>query len=229
MAALLQRFGRTVLDLVYPPRCALCGRSGPFLCDGCTAGLPVAGPPRCPRCWRLDHPRRHRCPLAGDEFLIIRAPYIYEGGVRELVHRLKYDGMSALAEPMGALLLQSVREHGLTADTLAPVPLHPRRQRSRGYNQAEALARVVARGLDLPIRTTLQRTRPTVPQVQQRSAEERARNVAGAFVAREPVHGLTLMLVDDVTTTGSTLLACARALQEAGAARVIGFTFALED
>lgn len=228
-ATILGRIGRTVLDLVYPPHCVLCGRDGTFLCAPCTAALPRAETPRCERCWLPDHTASYRCLLWGSELHAVRAPYIHRAGARELVHALKYDGLSVLAQPMGHLLLDSVQAFGLTVDALVPVPLHPRRQRSRGYNQAEVLALAVGQALGLPVWRALRRTRATASQVYHHSAAARARNMAGAFAACEPVAGLTLLLIDDVVTTGSTLAACARALQEAGAAQVLGLTFTREE
>lgn len=226
---MLQRLGRALLDFVYPPRCFLCGDGGAFLCERCTRGLPRAGLPRCERCWLPLHFGAHRCPLSGSALLCIRSACSYGQGARELVHALKYEGLSVLAEPMGRLLADLSRDHGLTGDALVPVPLHPHRQRSRGYNQAEALANVIGRELGLPVQRALRRTRATAAQIQQRSAQERARNVAGAFAAREPVQGRRLMLVDDVATTGSTLMACASVLDQMGAIQVVALTFARED
>jgi len=112
-----------------------------------------------------------------------------------------------------------------------PVPLSGLRRRTRGYNQAEALARALGRELGLPAWPgALERRRHTPPQARSADMEERRRNVAGAFVCREPgVAGRRVLLVDDVTTTGATLAACALALKEAGARSAWGLAFARED
>jgi ComF family protein len=235
--AVLSTLGRVALDLLFPPRCALCGRHGAALCDDCAHALPRADPPRCSRCWS---PRRpgwgcRRC----DEFASggpalegLRSPYVFQEGARELVHALKYNYYSALASPMGELMARYLQDTPLPADVLVPVPLHPRRQRARGYNQSLLLAREVSRRLDLPLAAeALVRRRDTPPQARAVEADDRRLNVAGAFDCRPgAVAGRRVLLVDDVTTTGATLDACARALlAQGGASSVWALTFARED
>jgi ComF family protein len=235
--AVLSNLGRVALDLLFPPRCVLCGRHGAALCDVCAGALPCAEPPRCPRCWS---PRRlgsgcRRCDesaSAGPGVAGLRSPYVFKGGARELVHALKYHYHSALASTMGELMARYLRDNSLPADVLAPVPLHPRRQRARGYNQSFLLAREVSRRLDLPLAAaTLVRRSDTPPQARTAGGEARRRNVAGAFDCRPgAVAGRRVLLVDDVTTTGATLDACARALlAKGGASSVWALTFARED
>lgn len=227
------RLGQAALELLFPARCVGCGNSGAFLCAACRLLLIPALPPRCPRCWQPGAGARLclECQLAPPAFDGLRAAFVYQGVAQRLVQALKYQGMTALAGPMAALLAEAVREHGLAADVVVPVPLAGLRKRTRGYNQAEALARPLARELGLPLRPqTLARRRHTPPQARSADAEERRRNVAGAFVARGPVvAGRQVLLVDDVATTGATLAAAAAALKEAGARSVWGLTFARED
>ena len=117
--------------------------------------------------------------------------------------------------------------HKLPGDTLVPVPLHPRRLRSRGYNQSQLLARAAGKLLDIPVREDLvKRAKDSPPQVDARTSEQRRANVAGSFEASDEVEGLSVLLVDDVATTGSTLIACADALKDAGAASVWGLALA---
>jgi ComF family protein len=156
----------------------------------------------------------------------IATPFLLQGLARDMVHRLKYRNMRCLAPAMGALMAEHVREHGISADVIASVPLHPRRLRDRGYNQAHLLAQAVAEGLGLPIATdALARVRPTPQQIAAGRPDRRA-NVANAFLAAPDVGGLRILLVDDVCTTGATLEACADALRAAGAAKVAGLVFA---
>jgi ComF family protein len=132
-----------------------------------------------------------------------------------------------LAGPLGELMAETWEQAGLQGDLIAPVPLHPRRFRQRGYNQSALLALELGRRLEMPVREdAMQRTRHTAPQVNL-GVEERRANVHGAFSARRRlVSGRRVILVDDVLTSGATLEACAKALQEAGASRVCGFTLA---
>jgi ComF family protein len=139
--------------------------------------------------------------------------------------------MTALAHPMGSLLANAWRDYALAADLVVAVPLSGLRRRTRGYNQAETLARELAGELRLPWeRHALRRTRHTGRQARTLDAEARRRNVARAFVAGRPiVAGKAIVLVDDVTTTGATLASCSAALKEAGAHTVHALAFARED
>jgi ComF family protein len=227
-----RRIGNAALDFIFPPRCARCGASGPFLCGGCAGKLTPASPPRCDRCWR---PRVSglcaTCEATPPQFDSLRTAFVYDGVARDLVHALKYRGLSALAEPMASLMLDAASEALGPIDIVVPVPLAGLRRRTRGYNQAEALARVLGRELRLPLEPrALVRKRRAPPQARSADAEARRRNVAGAFTARAQLAaGARVLLVDDVTTTGATFAACAAALMQAGAASVHCLAFARED
>jgi ComF family protein len=161
----------------------------------------------------------------------VRAPYTFDGPAREVVHALKYSHFRALAEPMALSMARCMEEESIPVDTLVPVPLHPLRRRVRGYDQAALLARELGKLTTLPVtETALARRRATPALARGLGAAERRQNVEGAFAARgDDVGGRRVLLIDDVTTTGATLDACARALQEAGAASIWGLTFARED
>ena len=141
----------------------------------------------------------------------------YEGPLREILQRLKYDRRRSVAQGLGERMAMAGAEVLDGADAVVPVPLHWIRQHSRGFNQAEAVAVHVG----LPVMRALRRTRRTVTQTDLPEAQ-RHQNVSGAFAIRRRarVHGLTLVLVDDVSTTGATLDACARVLLDAGAKEV---------
>jgi ComF family protein len=227
-----RRLGQVALDLVFPPRCVACGLGGTFLCDACARSMPAAAAPRCPCCWRPGVAGRCLlCQVEPPAFDGLRASFVYDATARELVHALKYQGVSALAPPMASFMAQTAQREALAADIVVPVPLSGMRQRTRGYNQAEALARELGRELGLPVRpSALRRRRHTPPQVRSRDAGERRRNVAGAFQGEgNEVAGRAVLLVDDVTTTGATLSACAGARRQAGAGAVWALAFARED
>lgn len=197
------------------------------------ATLAQALPPRCPRCWR-PQTIETVCLLCREDppaYDGATAPYRYEGIARRAVWALKYEGVSALAGPLGELLAAHWAQVGPAVDVVVPVPLHGRRRRQRGYNQAALLARKVANRLGLPLaQGALRRTRATPPQVGSADMAQRQRNVADAFIpGPQTVAAKRVLLIDDVMTSGATLDACARALRQAGARAVWGLTFARED
>jgi ComF family protein len=146
----------------------------------------------------------------------------YEGTLRDVIHALKYDGRRSVAPRLASLMATQARGLLEGANVVIPVPLHRSRQRERGFNQAEDLAR----GLGLPVSCALRRIKSTRPQVDL-PASERKRNVHDAFALNRPlVTDSIIVLVDDVTTTGATLEACARVLIAAGAQEVRAVTAA---
>jgi ComF family protein len=153
----------------------------------------------------------------------------YDGTLRKLIQLFKYGRVSTLATPLGRMLTDALpRERAY--DLIVPMPMHWRRRWSRGFNQAELLARVIARQLNIPIIRAVHRSKATPPQAGLTAAQRRA-NMSGAFGIRRPgsVQGKRILLVDDVFTTGSTAGACARALKRAGAAYVAVLTVARAD
>lgn len=236
LAATARHWVEPVLAVVFPSRCACCSASlaepgrGP-LCEACwhrvprhavrpcACGFPTPreGEP-CGRCRRGLQPLPRGASLGP-----------WEGSLRTAVAELKYRGRRRIAGRLADLLLErpEVREL-LDGATLVPVPLHPRRRAERGYNQADLLARALAMRCAAAVAPgVLTRRRDTPPQTGL-AASQRRRNVRGAFAVPRPewVAGRTLVLVDDVYTTGATLRACAEALRRAGAEEVRVLTLA---
>jgi ComF family protein len=175
-------------------------------------------PATCAACLRRPPPYRDA-----------RSAARYTGVAREALHALKFRGQARLAAPLSDLLVDVCAAAApLLADLVVPVPLHPERERQRGFNQSALLARRLASRLRLPCRTrALERWRPTRPQTEL-TGRERRRNVRGAFSVAEParVRDRHVMLVDDVLTTGATVLECSRVLVRAGARAVSVVTVA---
>ena len=195
-----------LLDALYPPdvACALCGREtllgADNLCDACRASLSPSPALVCP------------APLDG-----IVAAYRYRGGARDGIRSLKYQNQVRLA-PFFASAIELPPAWKI--DRVVPVPLHPLKQWLRSYNQSDLLAQDLCKRFSLLQQNDLlQRTRFTKSQTKLNEFE-RAKNVSQAFSASPAVRGMNILLVDDVTTTHSTLLACAVALKRAGSSRV---------
>lgn len=203
------------------PACPRCWESiatitRPF-CDACGEPLPSwrtisVAEQRCPRC------RRRRSAVSR-----ARAAGAYDGTLRSLLHAFKYQRRRSLARPLAEMMRDRGCEVLNGADVVVPVPLHRRRRRSRGFNQAQDLAA----HLGLPMVPALRRVRATSSQADLPAAQRHA-NVRDAFALgrRVSVRGLRVVLVDDVSTTGATLDACARVLLEVGAADVRALTAA---
>jgi ComF family protein len=159
-----------------------------------------------------------------------RSPFRFEGAAREAIISFKYKGLRALATPLAQLLQAYLKNNPMPGEVLVPVPLHKRRLRERGYNQAALLARELGGLISLPVlEGALARQRQAVPQARTATIADRHRNVAGAFLYLEVgVGGKQVLLIDDVSTSGATLEASAEALKAAGAATVWGLLLAQE-
>ena len=219
---LLTRAAGPLLDLVFPRTCAGCGSEGDYLCDECEAAIPRLEPPQCSLCSTPSRsPLCAWCRSANQPFDRITAPYRWTGVLQEMVYALKYRNVRASAPRLAELMSAHLVERSGTADIIAPVPLHLTRQRERGYNQSELLAREISKSTGIPMATdVLARTRNTPPQVSMSTPEERRQNVIGAFECVGDVAGKRVLLVDDVVTTGATVAECAAQLRQAGATSI---------
>lgn len=215
-AKIVQQAVTHLLDFIYPPQCLAChtriDRARHYLCPACWQRLT-----RLPlQCLQLDE---------GEPLLYSIALYDLDPVSRALVHALKYRGVKNIARPLAEKLAGSsaiIR----TVEAFVPVPLHKVRYRERGYNQAELLARELARLCDIPLlQQALTRTRYTAPQAKMNKTQ-RQQNVAGVFKVNPGVsiNAKRIGLVDDVFTTGQTMKACAQALLQSGADSVVGLS-----
>jgi ComF family protein len=227
-----------VLVVVFAPACAACGvlldypSRGP-VCDACWRSIRPITQPVCDRCgdplptWRAISVPLERCPRCRRSSPAIdhaRAIGEYEGPLRAIVHALKYDGRRSLARPLAGMMRAIAADVLAGVDCAVPVPLHPSRRRHRGFNQAADLAK----HLDVPVCAALKRIRATATQTGLPAAR-RHRNVRDAFELTRAGRGLAgaiVLVVDDVSTTGATLDACARVLKRAGVKEVRALTAA---
>jgi ComF family protein len=213
-------------SLVYPPTCLLCGADGHRgldLCAGCLADLPRIQR-GCPRC---GLPLPDRAPVCGEcqrrppPFDACHAPLIYAPPVDELIGRFKFHGDLTAGRLLGELLAEALHTAPDPPGAIVPVPLHPRRLRERGYNQALELARVVARRLHIPLAADACRRVLATRHQADLDRGERRRNVRGAFGAGPRRPPDRVAVIDDVITTGSTVGEVARVLRRAGARQVV--------
>lgn len=216
------------IDWLYPPTCGGCGRPGERWCAACQQG--------CQRCERV-------CPLCGDvqaggtlcascraqtpAYQALRSWGVHQGPLMRAVHQLKYKGDIGIGEALSKHLIDLYNDLKWEVDLVIAVPLSKSRVKERGYNQAGILARPLAYAIQKPYRpNSVVRCKETRSQVGL-SAAQRHENVKDAFQAnQQQVKGKSIVLIDDVTTTGSTISACAQALIQAGASAVFGLTLA---
>jgi ComF family protein len=230
---------QALTSLFYPATCVVCSANverADYLCGDCQRRAPRIVPPFCTKCSEpFPGAITQTFSCANCEHRILHfdcavAAYRSRGLVRRLVHQFKYAKQRHLRYPVAAWLLETLHDprlHGRQFDAIVPVPLHPARERERGFNQAVLLAELLAVSAAVPMRLVLERTRYTTTQTAYDRAE-RMENLHGAFRLRknQDVRDLRVLLIDDVLTTGSTLSECARVLRAAGAVSVHAATAA---
>lgn len=210
-------FGR-IFDLIYPPKCVFCEKvlkSGD-ICDDCADNLP----------YTKGDAVYQRFPFIAKCF----SPLYYKDNVREAVIRCKFGGRQSYSVRFGAIMSECA-ENNLDCggiDMVSYIPLGRKRYRHRGYNQSELMAKHIASEVCLPCVDTLVKIRDNPAQSSIKDRAKRAQNVSGAYEVKDPasVRGKTILLVDDVVTTGATLSECARMLSKAGANKIYAITLA---
>lgn len=209
-----------ILDLVFPRYCVGCSLEGEWFCQKCRKKIIFVKAPACPKCGRLT-PNGQFCSRCRDKsFLtgLITAAYYRKSALREAIHTFKYDEIFDLKKELGKILIKTLFDRWKQKSTiLVPVPLAWSRKASRGFNQTELLAQEISKVFGWLICDCLKRIKHTKPQVVL-SGKERQKNVKGVFVFkkdfRESFKNKTILLIDDVYTTGSTLQECAKVLRE---------------
>jgi len=225
----LYRLAWSGLDWLFPPRCGGCGKAGSRWCEECQGKVPLLAGALCEKCGQsLPQAGLCRsCRSVPPPFRALRAWAAFDFPVRQALHRLKYRRDMGLGDALAVPLAEFTRSLSWPLDMIAPVPLGQKRRQERGYNQVDLIARPLALALGLNYRPgALKRQRETVSQVGL-SASERRENMQNAFIANASVvRGKIILVVDDVSTTGSTLSSCSNALLQAGAAEVYALTVA---
>jgi ComF family protein len=239
----VKKWGRSLLDLVYPLRCPACTATLPqaqepgSFCKTCEEELVRIEPPFCALCaepfpGEISGP--FVCPNCSGRkvaFEFSVCLWLSRGPVREVVHRLKYNGVLPMRLPLAKLMLPAFNDERLAGTDwlMVPVPLHPRKRRERKFNQSAEIARTLHQLSGTPFHEALQRIRYTDSQAGL-DREARLRNLRGAFAVKprsaSQVEGRSILLIDDVFTTGATAHECAQTLKKQGAARVAVLTAA---
>jgi ComF family protein len=236
----VKSFFVALLDFFFPPLCHVCKKfiadAGVLhVCSSCREQMPVPAHPLCTVCGipfdgAGDDHCCSSCLKSPPSFDAARAAIIHDGPGRNLIHAFKYNAKTHLRRPLALLAVENVTDFvaARRPDLIIPVPLHVKRLRSRGFNQAVLLGEMLAREWCIPLhRRAMKRVRWTEPQINL-TADLRRKNVKGAFCVSDAalVIGKRVLLVDDVLTTGSTVEECSKMLKRAGAAEVLVVTVA---
>ena len=229
-----------IASLLFPKRCIRCRKSGEYVCDNCFATISFLQHQLCGVCQKgsidgLTHPKcRTKHGIDG-----IISSIAYKGIVKKLLYQFKYKPyLSDLKLILGQLLYEGIIQQESFENYISDkkvwitsVPLHKSRERKRGYNQSELLAKELSFRFNFPYHELLIREKQTKPQFELKK-EERSKNILGAFSVdnklRNKIKGKKILLVDDITTTGATLRECGKTLKKSGAVKVLGVTLAHE-
>ena len=217
------------LDLIFPRRCIGCDKLGSYLCLSCIGKIAYIEKPICPVCgkWAIDgatHPHCHSKYSLDGLFAVAH----FRGAVKDAIHLIKYRYVSDLIESISDLLISNWRKTLPIFDYLIPVPLHTNREKSRGFNQSNLLSHSLGRKLDIAVKEKiLVRKINSKPQADLK-LKERLINLKDSFTIRDIIDlsGKKIALIDDVSTTRSTFLECAKTLKRNGADIVWGIALA---
>lgn len=229
-----QEVATFVQDILFPVFCVSCEQEGVWLCQECFAAVQIVLQSCCPVCHTQTEYGRVCENCAGVSALdshLALMPYVEEGTIGKLIHILKYQYAEDVMRVVRQIITTSITQHRFLfekGDIIIPVPLHKKRYAERGFNQAAYIGRELSQLLDIPIEEhALLRHRYT-PHQARLDREARLENVQDAFLVQQPSHvaGKSIVLVDDVFTTGSTMQSCAVALRQAGAREVHGVSVA---
>jgi len=230
----------SLLDWIYPPRCISCRtiftplHNAPhrWICDNCKPLLITIASPFCLRC---GHPKTSNtsnpyaclsCQSRQFHFESHRAAFVYDGVVRDMIHHIKFQNDRQAAQGLGQVLAEAAHEWGFNtsyADYIVPIPLHPSKKRTRGFNQAAILAKPLSKTLGISMAgDMIKRTKKTAPQ-SGLSVTGREQNLSDAFAYNKRKYDISnkkILLIDDIFTSGATMSTCAKLLMANGAVKV---------
>lgn len=230
-------FQKYILDLLFPPKCGHCEKIGRVVCPDCFSKIAPLTQQNCPYCEKIGTKKGEVCHACKNKRAIFLDGLVsaseYKEPLKSLIHKFKYSFIKELGLPLGEILSTAFRKNNLTLpDIVMSVPLHPIRERLRGFNQSEILAesicQQIAPGFEVPLSLSLKRKRLTFSQGKIKNFKERQSNMKNAFNlenSRE-IGKKHILLIDDVATTGATLFECARVLKKGGAKKVSALVLA---
>ncbi|MEK7590278.1 MAG: ComF family protein [Patescibacteria group bacterium] len=236
----LIKLKKAFLEILFPPVCLSCKRhiteQENYLCHLCATKIFINKTLICPVCRARLADNRKTCHKKS-LYLLAAAAFYDDETVKNLIWRLKYRNEKAAAAPLAKILTEHIKLTGLIGATgplkpkntiLVPIPLHPARERQRGFNQSFLLAEKLAENLNLTLANSLLREKNTKPQAEIEDLKKRRENVVDCFIANNTgeIKGKNILLVDDVSTSGSTLNEAAKVLKAAGAKKIIGLVAA---
>jgi len=240
----ISHFFNDVVNFIFSANCRICNKplsslKEKYICKECFSKIDFIIPPYCDKCGKvllesfseIEKPLCTECQTIKRYFYKARVVGVYEGTLRESIHIFKFEKKISMHKPLGDLLVNYLKTHQKElieeTDFIIPVPLHRKRLRARGFNQAQILCMYIGKYFNLPLNLDLKRIKFTTPQVNLRR-EERLQNIKGAFEVKKPsgVVDKNLLLVDDVFTTGATVNECSKVLIKAGAKKVFVLTLA---
>ena len=232
-----------VLDTLFPVHCISCSKYGEWICNDCLEKISINIDQTCPLCNQSVTPDGKTCFDCKKKYsidgILIASSYRLDKKktfVAKLVHYYKYRFISDLSIPLGKILKKALLRSDLSLpDIIIPVPLHPRRMRWRGFNQAELISDFLGENLTLGLnidvmKDALLRKKYTIPQMEIKNYHQRKHNIKGSFSLNkeysEKIKDKNILLVDDIATTGSTLFECAKVLKQKNANKVYGIVLA---
>lgn len=245
----LSRAKKFILDTLFPVQCLFCQKEDVWICAECLEKIEVLSDQVCPYCEEIETSSGKICPRCKEKMLdgssripidnLIASVRYSQNNISHLVHLFKYRFVSDLHAPLGKLMTKAIVKNNLPLpDLIVPVPLHKKRLRWRGFNQSELLAGFISRnlalGLQIPIvPDVIFRKKYTRPQMKIKNYRERQKNIRNIFeINKDSGYNLenkTVLLVDDIATTGSTLFECGRVLKSAGAGKVMATVIARQE
>lgn len=217
-------------NIFFPLLCLECGKKikKDYLCYTCQGQIKKLMPPACYTAISLHQNDNFPKPASGEK-IKITSTYKYQGPIKKVIHCFKYKRLDYLAQSLGRMMLEQLKELKFTPsgyDLLTPVPLHPYKIKSRGYNQSELLAKQLANYFKIPLKNDIMRSDYIKKSQTELDPLSRRKNTKGKFTAKENLKDQNIILIDDVLTTGSTLSACAAALRRSGAGQIEAITLA---